>query len=182
MSDKISTFAHKIINTSTFMNKYIITLLSMAEKLQDALSNIWGILLVIFGFIANFFGGYIMAISAVIVCVLVDLFWGIKSAHKRHKYTQSELIKSTVSKLTAYGTALLVFIFIEKLIGFPNLPTGAVASLICVTELWSTSGNILIVNPNIPFFRILKPVLIGEIARKLNISEDQVEDFLDRKK
>lgn len=164
------------------MNKYLLTFVSMIPKLQDLLQSVWGVLLVAFGFIANFFGGYVMAISAVVTCVIVDLIWGIRSAHKQHKYTQSELIKNTVTKVTAYGTALLVFIFIEKLIGFEGLPTGAVASIICATELWSTSGNILIVNPDIPFFKLLIPVLKGEIARKLNISEEEVDDVLSETK
>ena len=164
------------------MNKYLITLYALANKLPELLQSVYGVLLVLFGFIVNFFGGYILAISAVLVCVTIDLIWGIKSAHKQKKYTQSELIKSTVTKLTAYGTALLVFIFIEKLIGFNSIPTGTIASIICATELWSTSGNILIVNPDIPFFKILQPALKGEIARKLNISEDDVDNVLEQTK
>ena len=77
-----------------------------------------------------------------------------------------------------FWTCLLVFIFVEKLIHFEWFPTGVVASVICATELWSISGNILIVNPNIPFFNIIRPALKGEIARKLNISEDDVDDAL----
>lgn len=160
------------------MNKYILTFASMIPKLQDLLQSFWGVFLVVIGYVANFFGGYILAITAVVTCVIVDLIWGILSARKRNKYTQSELIKSTVTKLTAYGTALLVFIFVEKLIHFEWFPTGIVASVICATELWSISGNILIVNPNIPFFNILRPALKGEIARKLNIEECEVEEAL----
>lgn len=164
------------------MNRYLLILAATWTKLQDVMQSVWGVLLILFGFIANFFGGYILALSAVLTCVIIDLIWGIRSAHKQKKYTQSELIKSTVSKMTAYGTALLVFIFIEKLIQFNAIPTGIVASVICATELWSTSGNILIVNPDIPFFKILQPALKGEIARKLNISEDDVEEALEESK
>ena len=160
------------------MNKIILTFVSMIPKIQELFQSVWGVFLVVIGYVANFFGGYVMAITSVVTCVVVDLIWGILSARKQHKYAQSELIKSTVSKLTAYGTALLVFIFVEKLIHFECFPTGVVASVICATELWSISGNILIVNPDIPFFNIIRPALKGEIARKLNIPEEDVDDAL----
>ena len=179
MINKITTFAQKFFTkVKHVMSKYLFIFVSMIVKLQELLQSMWGVCLIVLGFVANFFGGYVMAVSAVVTCVVIDLIWGILSARKQGKYTQSELIKSTVTKLTAYGTALLVFIFVEKLVGLSNLPTGVVASIICATELWSTSGNILIVNPNIPFFKILIPVLRGEIARKLNIPEDYVDEVL----
>lgn len=162
------------------MGRFFFILAASFVKVHEAIQSVWGVLIVVLGFVANFFGGYVMILSGVIACVLIDLIWGIRSAHKQKKYTQSELMKSTVSKLTAYGTALMVFIFIEKMVGLEtNIPTAAVASVICLTELWSTSGNILIVNPNIPFFKLLKPVLKGEIARKLNISEEEVDEALE---
>ena len=126
----------------------------MIPKIQELFQSVWGVFLVVIGYVANFFGGYVMAITAVVTCVVVDLIWGILSARKQHKYAQSELIH------------------------FEWFPTGVVASVICATELWSISGNILIVNPNIPFFNIIRPALKGEIARKLNIPEDDVDDAL----
>ena len=52
-----------------------------------------------------------------------------------------------------------------------------VATIIAAVEFWSICGNILIVYPNAVFFRLLKMPLIGEIARKLKISEDEVKQI-----
>ena len=37
----------------------------------------------------------------------------------------------------------------------------------------------IIINPNLTFFKILRPALIGEIARKLGRSEEEVKEALD---
>ena len=52
-----------------------------------------------------------------------------------------------------------------------------VATIIAAVEFWSICGNILIVYPNAVFFRLLKMPLIGEIARKLKVSEDEVKQI-----
>ena len=54
-----------------------------------------------------------------------------------------------------------------------------VATIVAAVEFWSICGNILIVHPNAVFFRLLKMPLIGEIARKLKISEDEVKEIFD---
>ena len=54
-----------------------------------------------------------------------------------------------------------------------------VATIIAAVEFWSICGNILIVYPNAVFFRLLKLPLIGEIARKLKVSEDEVKRIFD---
>ncbi len=142
----------------------------------------WGWLLVLCGFIADFIGGYEMAITSVIVVVILDAFWGIWAAVKQGKYARSELARDSMSKIAAYGSALLILILIEQNVQWDSaLLTSVIASLICATELWSISGNILIVNPNAVFFKLLRPALKGEIARKLGIGEDKVDEVLDGK-
>jgi hypothetical protein len=89
-------------------------------------------------------------------------------------------MRDTVSKIAAYGSALLITIMIEQVKDWESMfVTSLIAVLICATELWSISGNILIVNPNAVFFKLLRPALKGEIARKLGIGEDKVDEVLD---
>ena len=46
-------------------------------------------------------------------------------------------------------------------------------------------GNALIVFPNLPFLRLIRGALVGEIANKLHVSEDFVKatfEIMDEKK
>ena len=54
-----------------------------------------------------------------------------------------------------------------------------VATLIAAVEFWSICGNILIIYPNAIFFRLLKPTLIGEIARKMKLSEEKAKEMFE---
>lgn len=150
-------------------------------KLRDLLHTLWGWFLVIFSFIVDFFAGYKMAIAGIVIVVVLDAFWGIWSAIKQGKYARSELARDTISKIAAYGSAILITIMIENVVQWDSIfLTSFISALICATELWSISGNILIVNPNAVFFKLLRPVLKGEIARKLGIGEDKVDEALDK--
>lgn len=150
----------------------------MFEKFASALSTIYGWLLAIGIGVVNFFAGYELSIIAVVFCVFADLFWGIWAAVKQHKFAQSELVRDTLSKFVAYATAIIMAVLMDKLSFDSIICTSIFTLVICVAEVWSISGNILIVNPNIVFFRIIKPALKGEIAKKLNVTEDQVDEVL----
>ena len=47
-------------------------------------------------------------------------------------------------------------------------------------ELWSAMANMLIVKPDFPFISLLRKSLAGEIANKLNLGKDEVEDILNK--
>lgn len=152
----------------------------MFDKFASALSTIYGWLLTIGIGVVNFFAGYELSIIAVVFCVFADLFWGIWAAVKQHKFAQSELVRDTLSKFVAYATAIIMAVLMDKLSFDSIICTSIFTLVICVAEVWSISGNILIVNPNIVFFRIIKPALKGEIAKKLNVTEDQVDEVLNK--
>ena len=149
-------------------------------KLRELLQTTWGWFLLLCSFLVDFFAGYKMAIAGIVIVVALDAFWGIWAAIKQGKYARSELARDTLSKIAAYGSAVLITIMIEHVIQWDSIfLTSVIAALICATELWSISGNILIVNPKAHFFKLLRPVLKGEIARKLGIGEDKVDEALD---
>ena len=152
---------------------------AMLNKLSDMLSHVWGWVLLICGSTFNVIAGYKAALVLVGFVILGDLFFGIAAAKKQGKYTQSELIRATINKCGAYYFVLLVAVMIEQVVTWDwFLLTNTFATVIAITELWSIAGNILIINPNAPFFRIMRSALVGEIARKLGRSEDEVkEDF-----
>ena len=79
-----------------------------------------------------------------------------------------------------YGSAILFFILIDKLVGVNSgLTTSVICIVIILVELWSMSASMLICFPRLPFLKILKKALAGEIASKLNVRPEDVTEALD---
>lgn len=168
-------------------------LLTSINRLDEMISTIWGFFIACCIGMINFLAGYKIALLVVFVAILLDGIWGIAAARKQGKFALSELMRDTLKKIGAYGSALVMVMLIENLAfgSHEMLSTeGAnsrfivdiVATIIAAVEFWSICGNILIVHPNAVFFRLLKLPLIGEIARKLKISEDEVKEIFDNQK
>lgn len=155
-------------------------LTAIGHKLTCLLGTVWGKILLIVAWIIEFVGGYELAICSVVVAITLDLIWGVWASIVRGKFAKSELMRETISKMTAYMSGLLMFILAEK-----NLPgdsffvVSIIATVMVCTELLSMSANILIVNPKLMFFKLLRPALKGEIANKLHVPEDKVDEILD---
>lgn len=149
------------------------------HKLGAILSTVSGWISLLGVVLANFFAGYQSAIEAVVIVVALDLAWAIASAVKRGTFAYSYLGKESVSKLSVYASVIVGFVVLDKLVGVAlPVTTIVICSLITLVELWSMAGSMLIVCPNMPFLRLLRPILRGEIAHKLRISEAQVEEYL----
>ena len=157
-------------------------IMARGHKLGYLLQSIWGRILLAVAWIAEFVCGYEFAIWSVIVAITLDLIWGVWASIVRGKFAKSELLRETISKMTAYMSGLLMFILAEK-----NLPgdsffvVSIIATIMVCTELLSMSANILIVNPKATFFKLLRPALKGEIANKLHVPEEKVDEILDHK-
>lgn len=148
-------------------------------KLIDALSTSWGWLIGAIMLVVNLVVGYEAMVSFVVLAVVIDAFWGIASSLKQHKFTLSELGRNSLGKLAVYGTSMLLFIIIDKLLGINNgLPTNVICVSIILVEVWSTSASMLICFPNMPFLQLMKRALTGEIASKLNVPPSEVEEVL----
>ena len=133
-------------------------------KLQAILSTFSGWVSLLGVFLANFFAGYQSAIEAVVIVVTLDLAWAIASAIKRGTFAYSYLGKESVNKLSVYGSVIVGFVVLDKLVGMAlPVTTIVVCLLISLVELWSMAGSMLIVFPNMPFLRLLRPILRGEM-------------------
>lgn len=133
-------------------------------KLQAILSTFSGWVSLLGVFWANFFAGYQSAIEAVVIVVTLDLAWAIASAIKRGTFAYSYLGKESVNKLSVYGSVIVGFVVLDKLVGMAlPVTTIVVCLLISLVELWSMAGSMLIVFPNMPFLRLLRPILRGEM-------------------
>lgn len=132
--------------------------------MQAILSTFSGWVSLLGVFLANFFAGYQSAIEAVVIVVTLDLAWAIASAIKRGTFAYSYLGKESVNKLSVYGSVIVGFVVLDKLVGMAlPVTTIVVCLLISLVELWSMAGSMLIVFPNMPFLRLLRPILRGEM-------------------
>lgn len=148
---------------------------------MDILSTAWGCAAGVFFLIANFFAGYETTVNLTLLSIVLDGIWGIAAALKQHKFTLSELARNTVMKISVYGTAIVVFIAIDRLLGFNGgLTLTIICSVIVLVEFWSMSASMLICYPNCPFLRLARKALVGEIANKLGVGVPEVQSVLEQ--
>lgn len=149
------------------------------DRLLMILSSAWGWTAGVLLIILNTIVDHGTAITFVVVVVVMDLVWGIAASVKMKRFTTSELMRDTVGKFAVYGTAILTFCFLDKMLGESvTLTTAVICSVIMLVELWSSMGNALIVFPNMPFLKLARNALVGEIANKLHVTEGDVRKIL----
>ena len=150
------------------------------QKLSEALSTVWGWLLFLGLVVMNFIVWYEKMVGFTVMAIVLDAVWGIAASLIQKRFALSELARDTIAKLAVYGTAVFVFILIDKLTG---LSGGLTTSIICIgiilVEMWSMSASMLICFPHMPFLNILKKALAGEIASKLKVKPEDVAEALD---
>ena len=151
-------------------------------KLANIFSSLGGWLIAIITAFITYFAGHKFMLEMVLLSVVMDMVWGIVVSVKNKRFILSELARCTIEKVAIYGTVLVIFIGIDKLIGGETVITATiVATLIIMVELWSSLANMSIIYPNMPFLRLLRRALVGEIARKLNVDESIVNIELSEK-
>lgn len=166
--------------TSNIIDRLII-------KLNEVLDSVWGWIAAIGLFIANIFAGHAFIVNLVVALTVMDAVWGVAVSIKQKKFVLSELMRNTIGKVAVYGCALFgvagIDFYIQSQTGLEMTVTTAIIGIaISLTELWSSSASMLILFPDFPLLRLLQKALTGEIARKLNIPEDEVKDVLSTKK
>lgn len=151
----------------------------MVGKLCAALQTLYGWICAAAIFLVNIFDGYETAVISVAVCVALDTVWGIAAQVKTGRFTLSELGRAgMLSKWLLYASAIIAFIHIERMAGIDShISVIVVCSLISIVEVWSMSGSALIINPRMPFLRLFRRVLIGEIAHKMDVEPEKVEEM-----
>ncbi len=147
------------------------------DKLVQILHHPAGWALGILVAVTNYFAAHSFAVFLVVAVTLIDAAWGIAVSIHQGRFTLSELLRLTIAKLGVYGSALFVFVGLDKFVG-STITTSVVAGAIVLVEFWSSCGSMLILFPNFLFLRLMKKALTGEIASKLNIPEEEVENVL----
>lgn len=127
-----------------------------------------------------FFGSHASVVWLVLVATLLDAVWGIAVSVSRGQFTLSGLMRLTVAKIAVYGCALTIFIGLDRMAD-TELTTSVVGSMIVLCEAWSMSASMLILFPHIPLLRLLRKALTGEIATKLRLTPEEVEEEMEVK-
>ena len=160
------------------MEKIFGYILHLGERFSAILHTVQGWIAALVLLIADYIAGHEFAVGLVVAITIMDAVWGIAVSIKRGKFALSELARLTVAKFAVYGCAMLTFIGIDRIID-ADITTAAIATVITLVEFWSSCGSMLILYPNLPALRLLKKALIGEIASKLHIPEEEVEKVLE---
>lgn len=166
----------------------------MVQIVLKTVDKLWTILHTLFGWavgavifalnlLLDYINGHESSIYIVTFVVVMDCIWGISRALKDDLYTTSALMRDSLAKLAVYGTLILAFIGFDRIGGMgAGFSVTIICSLIILVEMWSIAGNMLIVYPNFPVLCLLRKYLVGEIANKLNVEPDQVEEALSKRK
>lgn len=150
-------------------------------KLGTILQTKWGWFFGAGLAVAEYIAGHMFVVFLVVAVTLLDAVWGVAASVYQGRFTLSELLRLTVSKLAVYGCALFVFIGLDKFIN-STISASVVGACIVLVEFWSSCASMLILYPNFLFLRLMKNALIGEIASKMNKTEDEVREIMEGKK
>ena len=150
--------------------------------LKGILLNTKSIFTTLYGYICIGFAGIFGFITTewkpfavLLFLIVVDLIFGILVALKSKKFILSTLMINTVIKMGVYSTVFLCVGVLEAIIhdtGFIGLKIVAAVAGAC--ELWSVSANMLILKPNMPFLKIFRLQLKGEIESKVGKNVDDI--------
>lgn len=167
---------HRITWLKNIMEKLFFWIEGVLEKTQSIISNLWGQLLLVVLSVLAFFQPEWVSFIVVFGAILADLFWGILAAIKTKKFILSRALRETFKKFGIYSFSLVGIYCIERIIhepgGFIGVKTVAVLAAAC--ELWSMSASMLIVKPDMPFLKIFRLQLKGEIEAKLGKNADSI--------
>ncbi|MPM33067.1 hypothetical protein SDC9_79634 [bioreactor metagenome] len=147
-------------------------------QLSNALHSAYGWILALMTACITFIQPEIWSFYVVGGAILADLIWGILAAVKLKKFILSKALRETIKKIGIYSFALVGAMAIEKIThaegSFIAVRTIALFAAVC--EFWSMSASMLIVKPDMPFLKLFRGQLKGEIQSKVskNVNVDEI--------
>lgn len=147
-------------------------------KFSEAIQSGWGWFVAVMTMVITFISPEKTSFIVVGFAILADLFWGVAAALKMKKFILSDALRQTLVKVGIYSFALLGALAIESIThdtgSFIAVRTVAVIAAVC--EFWSMSASMLIVYPNMPFLKLLRGQLKGEMQSKVskNVNVDEI--------
>ena len=150
-------------------------LASILSSIIGVFSTFYGQIVLLISSILAFFQPESICFYVVLGAILADLFWGIIAAMKCKKFLLSKAFRETVKKVGIYAFTMVGAYCIEKILhngGLVGVKIIAVIAAAC--ELWSMSASMLIVKPDMPFLKIFRIQLKGEIESKLGKNAENI--------
>ena len=141
---------------------------------------------VLFGIVACYCAALVsikVAVSSLFIIILVDLIFSCWAHYKLHDFAFSKLVRGTMVKVIIYSFLILCFLGFESNALFTNrfsICGDIFVPLCCVAEIWSLLANITIIAPELGVIKLIRKFLLGEIANKLHMTQDEVKSYLDK--
>jgi Flp pilus assembly protein TadB len=149
--------------------------ISMLFELKEIMHTLGGWVIVTVLMFWQFIQPGILSFAIVLVTLLFDFFWGCAASKKINKPILSGRMRDTLVKVAIYGSSLLVVFSIEKSIHEEwFIGTKVICAFAAACELLSASASMLIVKPDMPFLKLFRLQLKGEINKKMGINIDDV--------
>lgn len=144
-------------------------------------STVWGKILIIISFMCTYFLPVRDLVHIAFIFVLIDMLLGVGVTIKRKGF--AHILSSRLRDSLIKGFVYVIFIgglfAVEKnVVDGYYITAKAAFAIVSGVELWSIAANILILSPNLIFLRIFKRYLTQEMAKKLEMAEDEIEEFL----
>ena len=151
----------------------------LGYKLKIVFNSVEGQVMAFLTFIAITFGEKAYLFNWVLVALFIDLCFGCWSSWILGKFKISILLYSTAVKFVMYLVLFFMPVILEKVLSNNGVGVGTtlVAAILIAAEFFSTCAHMLIIKPDLPAVKLLKKVLVGEIAHKLGIESSEVEEF-----
>lgn len=164
------------ITISTILN-------SIWLKITTILSSIWGWLQGIIMFLI----AYLFEIKGMFIVlaliIIFDFIFGLWASIKLKRDITSDKMRSTVIKTFIYLVVMSLSYAIETEIGWTDgISVKILFAIASCVEIYSLLANALIIHPTSPFLKLFKIIVSGEIAKKLLITKDEVDQILEKEK
>lgn len=157
-------------------------LINIGYSIIEIFSRVIGYIGVFLIYLLTTFGDKVQLFNYILICMIIDLLWGMLSNYVRHTFGLSKCLVQTAIKMAVYLSIFTIAVIVEQVIGFNStIFTRTICTVLCCAEGISIIAHILIVNPNFPVLKLLKKYFIKEIARKLDTCEDEVINTLNKK-
>ena len=158
----------------------ILTTKGMTSKIVSLISVAWGWVIVVVATVFNLFLPIRDMFYVLFLLLAVDTIVGLLASKKNKKAFTSDKARGCFYKLFVYLVVLCLVFIAETVLVF-DLTVKLLFGVGYAIELVSIAANLLILHPNMPFLRLISGALIGEIASKMNMGKDEVEDILNKK-
>lgn len=169
-----------MFNFGQTIKKMVNKTILVMEKVVRPFETIGGWIATAFVFFLSFLGDGANLLLAVLAVTLIDAVFGVWSSLKRGRFFESRRLRDTAIKLLIYSGLQIATILLDKVVTTELLCMRATTALIVVCEIWSSLASVTIIYPNFVVGKLMKKYLTGEIANKLGIDKDDIDNILNK--